>query len=31
MNEKQLLERLKFHEWDDFEVKEARKEVPKDS
>jgi ATP-dependent DNA helicase RecG len=30
MDKKQLLDRLKFHEWDDFEVKEARKEVPKD-
>jgi ATP-dependent DNA helicase RecG len=30
MDEKQLLDRLKFHEWDDFEVKEARNEVPKD-
>jgi ATP-dependent DNA helicase RecG len=25
MDKKQLLDRLKFHEWDDFEVKEARK------
>jgi ATP-dependent DNA helicase RecG len=30
MDKKQLLDRLKFHKWDDFEVKEARKEVPKD-
>jgi ATP-dependent DNA helicase RecG len=30
MDKKQLLYRLKFHEWDDFEVKESRKEVPKD-
>jgi ATP-dependent DNA helicase RecG len=30
MNKNQLLERLKFNEWDDFEVKEASREVPKD-
>lgn len=30
MNKNQLLERLKSNEWDDFEVKEAGKEVPKD-
>ncbi|NIM14441.1 MAG: winged helix-turn-helix transcriptional regulator [Candidatus Aminicenantes bacterium] len=30
MDKKQLSDRLRFHEWDDFEVKEARRAVPKD-
>ena len=29
MNKKTLLERLKMHEWEDFEVKAAKNEVPK--
>lgn len=28
-NKKTLLERLKMHEWEDFEVKAAKNEVPK--
>ena len=30
MNRKELIRRLKLPEWDDFEVKEARKELPRD-
>ncbi len=30
MNRKELIRRLKLPEWDDFEAKEARKELPKD-
>ena len=29
ISKKSLLERLKMHEWEDFEVKAAKNEVPK--
>ena len=31
MNKKELIHKLQDIEWEDFEVKEAKSEVPKDS